>query len=69
MRREDGQEAVVGIHFVIDAATCDGEGVDVRVDANVEFIDGHVAAAEVSADRTGAWPVGDVRYVASLSCC
>ncbi len=49
MRREDGQEAVVGIHFIIDSATCDGQGVDVRVDANVAFIDGHVAAAEVSA--------------------
>ena len=41
MTRE-GEEVVVGIHFIIDSAKCDGEGLDMRVDGYTDFVDGYI---------------------------
>jgi secreted trypsin-like serine protease len=40
-------EVVAGIHYVMDSASCNGHGYDVRVDRFVEFIDGYIAASVV----------------------
>ena len=41
--RRDGADVVVGIHFIVDSATCDGEGLDARVDRYADFIDEQVS--------------------------
>jgi hypothetical protein len=43
---QGGEDVVVGVHFIIDSATCDGEGFDVRVDAYTDFIDAQIAEAD-----------------------
>lgn len=60
---QNGVDVVVGIHFIIDAASCDQNGYDDRVDVYTDFIDGYVEAADPpdagaadAADDGGAGP-------------
>lgn len=53
-----GSEVVVGIHFIIEAASCDARSWDTRVDWQLDFIDPYVTAAEKVPDA--GVPEGDV---------
>lgn len=48
-----GGEVVIGVHMLVDTTTCDHQGVDMRVDPYVDFIDDQVAAADSPADAGG----------------
>ncbi len=45
----DGGEVVAGIHYIVEAATCDAHAYDMRVDKYVSFIDGYIAATTADA--------------------
>jgi hypothetical protein len=43
---QNGQDVVVGIHFIIDSTACNSQGTDVRVDAYASFVDGYIHTAD-----------------------
>ena len=48
-----GTNVVAGIHYLIDALTCDSKGFDVRVDKYTAFIDGYIAMADPVIEDAG----------------
>jgi hypothetical protein len=57
-----GAEVIVGIHMSVDLPTCDGKGVDMRVDPYIEFVDSFVATADPPADAGN--PAADAGSIA-----